>query len=528
MDTFHGTSNLLPITASFVNNGNNANWTPETAYTLTLNLASMGNPSGSFSYTITIGDNTKAAINSYTSSYNGSATGQTDQNGYVTISGTFSVGNATAIANIPIPRTQATTITATITRSGYTTYTSTLAVPVDTSQTYTWLAYPTTVDEGTPDTYTYQIRTSQATGASYPYQYFKWEIWLSFVSGGTIAQYADFPASQGYFATAASSPDYFGAFTVTPLADLVTEGYEYFEVRVKANDYVQLYTPQIRINDTSLTPTLYGPITGSSTWGTVPAGKTKCAFVLIGGGGGGAGAGGFGAFAGGGGAAGQVLLYDYDSAVSVTPGDSVSYSIGAAGGGGSGASDGGNGQNSSFTIGSIPYYAIGGKGGTATGDGSGGYISGINILGGQGMTGSYPGAAAGGGGTGNGVSGGGENGGAGSTFVGIGTGGNGGSARIANLTAAGNTVLSLRAGGGGGGGAVSTSNGTAYGGKGGSDGGNFIFYGGNGSSGAGNGGATGSDVGGHNYGNGGGGASAYLSSGNGGDGSGGALWFYFF
>ena len=87
------------------------------------------------------------------------------------------------------------------------------------------------------------------------------------------------------------------------------------------------YAPQVRVNATS----------GSGTW-TVPTGCTQIWVMVVGGGAGGGGAqagtgfageaGGYSANAGGGGGAGAVATL---SAFAVTPGQSVSYTVGAGG-----------------------------------------------------------------------------------------------------------------------------------------------------------------------------------------------------
>lgn len=94
---------------------------------------------------------------------------------------------------------------------------------------------------------------------------------------------------------------------------------------------------------------------GSSTW-TVPAGVTKICIELWGGGGG-------GAIHGGGGGGGYIKAY-----FPVTPGATVSYTIGTGGTGGSFAGSSGNtGGTSTATVGSITINAFGGDGAGFTG-----------------------------------------------------------------------------------------------------------------------------------------------------------------
>ena len=118
---------------------------------------------------------------------------------------------------------------------------------------------------------------------------------------------------------------------------------------------------------------------GGKTW-TVPAGVTRIRVEIWGGGGG-------GAFSptddhggGGGAGGGAVKLY------TVEPGDVVNYSIGAGGTGQSGSPtteiDGGDGEDSSATVGGVSIIGRGGGGGEAVsgfggagGDGVGGDVN---------------------------------------------------------------------------------------------------------------------------------------------------------
>ena len=146
-----------------------------------------------------------------------------------------------------------------------------------------------------------------------------------------------------------------------------------------------------------------GVITGGGSY-TLPrtSGKTVNVLAIAGGGGGGGGSGrtywsGFTVGAGGGGSGGAA----YATNVSVTPGQSVSFSIGGAGGGGasrdgnygSGGSDGGAGATTTIYVNGNPIaQAYGGSGGMkayqnqpevpATYGGAGGGVSiGSNALG---------------------------------------------------------------------------------------------------------------------------------------------------
>ena len=90
--------------------------------------------------------------------------------------------------------------------------------------------------------------------------------------------------------------------------------------------------------------------TGAATW-TVPAGVTKICIELWGAGGG-------GAIYGGGGGGGYIKAY-----FTVTPGSTVSYSIGVGGSGGSFAGSSANtGGTSTATVGSVTISAFGGAG----------------------------------------------------------------------------------------------------------------------------------------------------------------------
>ena len=186
---------------------------------------------------------------------------------------------------------------------------------------------------------------------------------------------------------------------------------------------------------------------GNYTW-TAPAGITKCSVVLVGGGGGGKkGAGGQG---GGGGA------LAWKNNITVVPGTTYNIIVGVGGTYGSSANNhGGDGGNSTFTVGSDTYVAYGGQGGQQSagtfpgvggtrsantdggGDGGrGGWRSNANAGGGGGGAGGYTGDGGGGGCQGtsqgdpgpdgaDGVGGAGGGGGAGSNGNDLGGGGGG-------------------------------------------------------------------------------------------------------
>lgn len=172
-------------------------------------------------------------------------------------------------------------------------------------------------------------------------------------------------------------------------------------------------------NNQGLSPSPVG--TGEQMWGTpgnytwtAPAGVTECSVVLVGGGGGACiGAGGLG---GGGGA------LAYKNNITVVPGTTYNITVGVGGSHGYGSSastsSGGDGGNSTFTVGSETYMAYGGGGaikspsnlpgiggtcsantdnaGIGTG-GRGGWNSSGNAGGGGGGAGGYTGSGGGGG-----------------------------------------------------------------------------------------------------------------------------------
>jgi hypothetical protein len=195
---------------------------------------------------------------------------------------------------------------------------------------------------------------------------------------------------------------------------------------------------------------------GTFTW-VCPAGVSSIEVAAWGGGGGG-GYGGttnkYGGEGGGGGA------YQYNGAVSVTPGTSYTIIVGAGGGGGnSTVGDGGNGGLSRGTFGATVVTANPGQGGQsfANGDATGGAGGTGTRNGGAGGGRATTGSGGGGGGagsTGNGVDGGLPTGGGGGTGL---NGGDGGAGTTAN-GAAGSSGSDY---GGGGGGGTRNSNGGA-------------------------------------------------------------------
>lgn len=176
--------------------------------------------------------------------------------------------------------------------------------------------------------------------------------------------------------------------------------------------------------------------TGSGTF-TVPAGVTTVYLTGTGGGGGGGG-GNSGTNGGGGGGSGAVVI---KQAVTVTPGASISVTIGTNGGGGASGVAGSSGGTTSF---GALLSLTGGTGGTPAGGGG----SGGTVTGGTGGL-AYPGQP-----------------GTQYNSYGSATGGNGGSTPFGSGGAGGFGTISARSGygfGAGGGGAPSSGNGGADG-----------------------------------------------------------------
>ena len=142
--------------------------------------------------------------------------------------------------------------------------------------------------------------------------------------------------------------------TIEIANDLTTDGEETLQFTL--NNYPTTFI-QVVIADTSLdivSGTTQFTTAGSGTF-VVPAGVTNIGFMGIGGGGAGPGsAPGSFSSGGGGGAIG------FKNNITVTPGDVISFSVGA---GGSGSS--GNGSNTSITVNSITYTAGGGIAGAS-------------------------------------------------------------------------------------------------------------------------------------------------------------------
>ena len=104
-------------------------------------------------------------------------------------------------------------------------------------------------------------------------------------------------------------------------------------------------------------------ISATGSW-TVPAGVTKVSITAVGGGGGGGGGASGGANAAGGGGSGGFTVVEED--VNVTPGASLTITIGAKGTGGPVDTNGNDGTATSVTgAGNGMVYATGGLGGIA-------------------------------------------------------------------------------------------------------------------------------------------------------------------
>lgn len=230
--------------------------------------------------------------------------------------------------------------------------------------------------------------------------------------------------------------------------------------------------------------------TSSTTW-TVPANVTHIVAQIVGGGGGGGGGGrgnntGTGAGGGAGGAGGLTVV----AASAVTPGETVTITVGAGGAGGPTAtvingngtagSAGGTSSISSATIGTI--RALGGSGGNTNSTTAGGTsstlfttLTGISAGGGAGTGGNPAGAGAagssgirasggaGGAWPGSNLGNGGPGGGGGSAFGDGGAGGAGGAIGVSNGGPGTAAAANTGAGGGGGGGGGAN---TAFGGDG--------------------------------------------------------------
>lgn len=109
--------------------------------------------------------------------------------------------------------------------------------------------------------------------------------------------------------------------------------------------------------------------TGAGSF-VVPAGVTRIRFRIVGPGGGGGGTNATANTSGGGGGSGGYI----EHIETVTPGDTITYSIGTAGTGG--ATTATAGTSSTITVNGVTYTAGAGQGGTATTAGAGGTNSG--------------------------------------------------------------------------------------------------------------------------------------------------------
>lgn len=280
---------------------------------------------------------------------------------------------------------------------------------------------------------------------------------------------------------------------------------------------LQLYLdPGISSSVTQVLPVGQQQYTTPGTFNfVVPNGVTSISAVCVGGGGGGAGTD-VSSISGGGGGGGALA---YQTTISVTPGETLSITIGSGGVGGGPNVAGTAGGNSNISRGATTLIrANGGAGGSVAGAGGvGGNVitgtGGSGGTGGTGVNGTADPALAGGGAGAGGYSGNGGNGGDGSpeTAGTGGSGGGGGGAGGGNVIDP--TTFSSSAFGGGGVGILgSGANGL---------GGAVDNFGGGGSGGS-DGGNGGVSIGG-NYGGGGGGGSGAIVPANGGTGAGGAV-----
>jgi hypothetical protein len=130
-------------------------------------------------------------------------------------------------------------------------------------------------------------------------------------------------------------------------------------------------------------PQVSAVLTSGTSW-TVPAGVTSLKIWAIGAGGGGAGATGIDSTAGGAGGAGGIAYKEY----AVTPGQVISYTVGAGGNYGLYDTDGSSGGASTVTVAGVTMYGFGGEGGKyntgASGIGGSGSGGTTNVKGGDG------------------------------------------------------------------------------------------------------------------------------------------------
>ena len=249
--------------------------------------------------------------------------------------------------------------------------------------TYSLTAGAGSVNEG--GSITFYVGGSNIPNGNYYWQY-------SATSTTPAAVANDLSPYYGYVTVTNNS----GSFTISAVADGQTEGSEVF--------VASLYSPSgstflvnsspVTINDNSTTPISTTPTwqfhrtVGSINW-TVPTGRTVVTFVVVGGGGGGRSVTGGG---GGGGAGGA----SYNLEVPVTPGQVLTFTVGAGGGSNS------NGSQSSVTGLSSGSIVSGGGGTGAAGSySSGGTMGSGNYVGNTGGGAGAANAGGGGGGIGS-------------------------------------------------------------------------------------------------------------------------------
>lgn len=363
----------------------------------------------------------------------------------------------------------------------------------------------TVVNEG--DTVTFTIHTENVIDGTLLY-------WTTNISG---ADFTDAAAS--------------GTITVnentatvqrTLKMDSSTEGVETFILQLRKNNVsgvIVAVSEYVTINDTSrVVPVGQREFTsvGTQNW-TVPADVTSISIVAIGGGGGGGG-GGSGSYykvgAGGGGGG-----LGYANNVAVTPGQTLSITVGGGGTGGGANTNGTNGGVSEVKndLGQTLIRVTGGGGGAgangssaASGGAGGNRVTATGGgAGGAGGTAGSQSSYAGGGGGGGGYSGSGGAGGASSSNGAAGGGGGGGGGKGAQLG-------QYKGGGGGGVGTYGQGTGGAQ----------QMTYSGGGNGGSGGSNGTGEHAGAYGGGGGGGGYVAYSAAvgGNGGQGAVRIIW----
>jgi len=208
------------------------------------------------------------------------------------------------------------------------------------SPSYTISASTTSVNEGTPVTFTVNTQ-NVALNTSINWQMFNRSAGVEefdFVPAGTLGPLTPGAGLSGTVAiTGGSFANGSGTFQVLFTADAVTEGPESFAVRLTnpAGTIVlqdALGNPAasalITVNDTSTAPVGFlNVLTTTQNW-VVPNGVTSIDVVLVGGGGSGGGTRTFSGDGAGGGGAGGVL---YIRNILVTPGQSLLAVIGAGG-----------------------------------------------------------------------------------------------------------------------------------------------------------------------------------------------------